>query len=116
MNSKGKQKLEELVRNKIIKDNNIIFFDEFTDYSKSDIEDLFTKDEYVNLFNSSFSDFDEIKASELENKPILNQINRKIDKIDLIIIYHLNISFLWITKKIFFLKIQRKDLNIFSKK
>ncbi|MDC7242395.1 MAG: AAA family ATPase [Sphaerochaetaceae bacterium] len=78
-NSKGKQKLDNMVKQKIIKDKNIIFFDEFTTYSKSDIEDLFEKSEYLILFNETYSEFD-IKEEQIDDNPILNQINRIIKK------------------------------------
>lgn len=77
--NKGKQKLDNLISSKIIKDKNIMFFDEFTDYDKSDIEDLFTKKEYIDLFNKCFKDkFAELNESKFNDEPILSQINKEL--------------------------------------
>ncbi|MBP4139163.1 AAA family ATPase [Flavobacterium geliluteum] len=82
---KGKQKVEDLVMHKIIKDKNIRFFNEFTDNGKSvaDIEDLFDKEEYLKLFNLAFDkEYSEIKLADLDNSldTILKQINKVINK------------------------------------
>jgi predicted ATP-dependent endonuclease of OLD family len=82
---KGKQKVEDLVMHKIIKDKNIRFFNEFTDNGKSvaDIEDLFDKEEYLNLFNLAFDkEHPEIKLADLDTSldTILKQINKVIKK------------------------------------
>jgi len=49
-NNKGKQRLENLIQYKIIKEKNIHFFDEFTKMEKADIEDMFTKEEYLKIY------------------------------------------------------------------
>ncbi len=57
---------------------------------KADIEDIFTIDEYLQLFNISLSStYAEIKVEELstEIEDILSKINKVIKRIDLIIIY-----------------------------
>ncbi|MCK4814553.1 AAA family ATPase [bacterium] len=75
---KGKAKVEDLIRNKIIQKSKVRFFDEFLDdYSHADLEDLFSKAEYIKLFNQSFTDFDDIKTDDLnpEINQILTQIN-----------------------------------------
>lgn len=82
---KGKQKVEDLVMHKIIKDKNIRFFNEFTDNGKpvADIEDLFDKEEYLKLFNLAFDkEYSEIKLTDLDNSldTILKQINKVINK------------------------------------
>lgn len=53
---KGVQRLDGLVQSKIIKDKHVMFFDEFTGdgYEKSDIEDLFKKSEYLEIFGEAF--------------------------------------------------------------
>ncbi len=53
---KGKQKVDDLIQHKIIREKNIRFFNEFTNNGKqtADIEDLFEKDEYLKLFNTAF--------------------------------------------------------------
>lgn len=50
---KGKRRLEDMVANKIIKEKNILFFDKYASNSsgQSDIEDMFTVDEYLAFFN-----------------------------------------------------------------
>ena len=82
---KGKQKVDDLIRHKIIKEKHIRFFDEFTNNGKTtaDIEDLFEKEEYIKLFNSAFKkEYSEIKLTDLDNSidTILKQINKVIGK------------------------------------
>jgi predicted ATPase len=80
---KGKQRVDDLVREKIIKEKNIRFFDEFAAVGKlADIEDLFDTDEYLKLFNGVFEkDHGKIAATQLKaNERILPQINRIISK------------------------------------
>ncbi len=82
---KGKQKVEDLIMHKIIKEKNIRFFDEFTNNGKSnaDIEDLFDKEEYLKLFNLTFDkEYPKVKLSDLDPKidTILKQINKFIGK------------------------------------
>ncbi|NBD25637.1 AAA family ATPase [Paenibacillus glycinis] len=81
----GKQRVEDLIHHKIIKQKNIRFFDEFTNNGKktADIEDLFEKNEYLTLFNSAFKDeYDCIELSQLDQSldTILKQINKVISK------------------------------------
>lgn len=82
---KGKQKVDDLIRYKIIKDKNIHFFDEFANNGSkmADIEDLFTKEEYVTIFNAAFDqEYPTIKVSDLDNslETIIKQINKVIGK------------------------------------
>ena len=80
-NSKNQQRVDDLVTSKIIKDKNVRFFDEFCVLEKADIEDMFSKEEYIKLFNSAFEEYD-IKAEDLfdANNQILPQINKIIGK------------------------------------
>ena len=80
--AKSKSKLDDITKGKIINAKNIIYFDEFTNYNKSDIEDLFTKKEYLTLFNESFSEYDDITEENLNKKidRILIQISKIIKK------------------------------------
>lgn len=80
-NSKNKQRVDDLISSKIIKDKNVRFFDEFCDLEKADIEDMFSKEEYIKLFNAAFSEY-EVKTEDLfeENNQILPQINKIIGK------------------------------------
>lgn len=81
---KGKQKVDDLIMYKIIKEKNIRFFNEFANNGKTtaDIEDLFTKEEYLKLFNAAFDKEYSVKLSDLDSTidTILKQINKVINK------------------------------------
>lgn len=82
---KGKQRVDDLIKEKIIKEKNIHFFNEYSNNGKSiaDIEDLFTKEDYLKLFNLSFlGDYSELKVSDLDQSldTIVKQINKAIGK------------------------------------
>ena len=80
-NSKGKQRLDDLVARKIIQDKNIRFFDEFVEKEKADIEDLFTIGEYLKYYNAAFSGSSiTVKDIPEKKKQILPQINSIINK------------------------------------
>lgn len=83
--TKNKQKLDNLVSEKLIKDSKILFYDIFLDGVKeADIEDLFEKKEYLRLFNETFDGrYDEINLSDLHSD---------IDRIVLQISKHLKIK------------------------
>lgn len=79
--AKAKARLDNLIREKIIKENDILFYDEFSQLDKADLEDMFSKEEYLNIYNEAFKD-SKLKASDL-NKDIPNiiiQINNYIGK------------------------------------
>ena len=82
-NSKGKQRVDELVKSKVIKQKNLKFFDEFTSGDKADIEDMFTREEYLKIFNATFPEYDDVKVGDLDPKSnrIIPQLNQKL-KID----------------------------------
>lgn len=77
--SKGREKLDNLVSKKIINGKNIRFFHEFLeDRNRADIEDLFAENDFLKLFNEAFFEYKDIKCSDL-NKDIesrLIQINK----------------------------------------
>ena len=78
---KGKAKMEKMISEKIIQKNKIIFFDEFLpNHSKADIEDLFSKNDYLKLFNSAFKEHSIIKESDLNSdiQQIIIQINKHL--------------------------------------
>jgi predicted ATP-dependent endonuclease of OLD family len=80
---KGKQKVDDLVKYKIIKEKNLHFFDEFANNEKktADIEDLFTKKDYLKILNAAFKDeHDKINLKDLDKRieTILKQINKVI--------------------------------------
>jgi len=82
---KGKQRVNDLVMYKIIKEKNIRFFDEFANNGKktADIEDMFGKAEYLKLFNAAFkNEQTNVKVGDLDNNldTILKQINKVIGK------------------------------------
>jgi predicted ATP-dependent endonuclease of OLD family len=79
----GKQRMDDLIRVKIIKEKSIRFFDEFSSIKdEADIEDMFEKSEYLGFFNAAFPEFKDIKASDIKNadKRIIPQINVLIGK------------------------------------
>jgi predicted ATPase len=76
---RGKAKMDQLIREKIIRQNRIIFFDEFLDdYNKADLEDLFEKKDYIKLYNSAFNK--NVEESKLNNK--IQQIIIQLNKYD----------------------------------
>ncbi len=80
---KGKAKLDDMIEQKIITSKKIKFFHEFlADYTTADIEDLFTKEDYLKIYNEAFTD-KQVKLADLNNKiiPILIQLSEflKID-------------------------------------
>jgi predicted ATP-dependent endonuclease of OLD family len=80
----SKSKLEDLVKAKIIKNNNIRYFDEFSRHSgsKSDVEDMFEKSEYLKIFNKAFEgELKKLKVGDLNSKikPIIIQINEALN-------------------------------------
>jgi len=84
-NQKGKQKVDDLVKAKIIKDKNIRFFNEFATNGKktANIEDLFDPKEYIDLFNEAFdSEYKKIELTDLDTSidSIIIQICKIIGK------------------------------------
>ncbi len=80
---KGKARVGDLVKQKIIRGKNIRFFDEFAGNggNKADLEDLFNKDEYLKLFNQSFDKYpNNINLTDLNNseKRIVQQIQKHL--------------------------------------
>jgi OLD-like protein len=81
---KGKQRIDDLIKIKIIKDRNVRYFDEFVKKSngKADIEELFEKSEYLDMFNKAFTEYKDFAVTDLDSKlpNILKQINKLISK------------------------------------
>ena len=78
-----KAKLDHLVRDKIINKNKIKFYDYYIEgYSEADIEDLFAKEEYLQLFNAAFDEFVDICFDDLDKgtQRIILQINKILGK------------------------------------
>lgn len=82
--SKGKAKLDDMIEQKIIAQKKIKFFHEFLPgYTTADIEDLFTKEDYLKIYNEAFTD-KQVKLSDLNStiKPILIQISKFLNLTD----------------------------------
>ena len=79
---KGKSRMTDLFREKIIKENNVRFVDEFnTNLTSAEFEDLFSADEYISLFNKSFSEFADIDTTKINDEiSIIPNINKLIGK------------------------------------
>lgn len=81
---KGKQRIDDMIKVKIIKDRNVRYFDEFvkTSNGKADIEDLFEKSEYLDMFNKAFTEYKDFAVTDLDSKlpNILHQLNKLISK------------------------------------
>ena len=82
IDQKGQARMNDLIREKIIKDNNVRFFDEFTTpINPAEIEDMFTVSEYIGMFNAEFTEYDNIGVEQIDaGKPIIPQINKIIGK------------------------------------
>lgn len=80
---KGKARLNNLIEQKIIKDKNILFFNNFSrDVGDiADLEDLFSVNDYLKFFNDAFNEFEDIEENLIKkDKPIIAQINSIIQK------------------------------------
>ncbi|MFN9320292.1 MAG: AAA family ATPase [Chitinophagales bacterium] len=82
--NKGKAKLENMIEHKIISQKKIKFFHEFLEgYTTADIEDLFTKDDYLKIYNEAFPESKlKLKDLNVEIKPILIQITKHLNLTD----------------------------------
>lgn len=81
IDQKGKKRLEDLIKDKIIKEKQIKFFDQYIDrLNIAEIEDMFEIDEYLKLFNEEFKkEYRKIEKNEIDDKqPIIPQINKII--------------------------------------
>ena len=81
---KGKKRVDDLVRDKIIREKNIRFFDEFSGSGSkfADLEDMYEKEEYLNLFNLAFDERDDIEVKDLDKNEsrIVKQIEKVLGK------------------------------------
>lgn len=81
--AKGKAKMDKMIAGKIIHKSKVRFFDEFlASHSKADLEDLFSKSDYLKLFNSAFNELPDIKETDLNTSinQIIIQINKHLGK------------------------------------
>lgn len=69
-------RLKKMVEQKIIADKKIIYYNSVLGKTFADIEDMFTPDEYVSLFNGAFCST--VNAAGLDpNQPIMLQLKRQ---------------------------------------
>ncbi|MBD3674123.1 MAG: AAA family ATPase [Planctomycetaceae bacterium] len=73
----SQDRLNNMVQHKIIKQKQIVYFDEFVTGTEADIEDLFAKSEYLDLFNTAFDEHAEIAEADLDAgiNRVIAQIN-----------------------------------------
>lgn len=65
---KGKARLDDLVKHKIIKQSNVCFYHDFLQQKKADVEDLFEPSEYLDLFNAAFHEHKNLTQADLSPK------------------------------------------------
>lgn len=69
----AKARLDKMIVQNIIKDKKILFYHEILNLSFADIEDMFKKEEYLQLYNSAFEK--DIHLDEIDNnKSIISQL------------------------------------------
>lgn len=72
---KAETRLKHMVEQKIIADKKILFYHSALGQAFADIEDLFTKEEYIALYNGAFHS--SVKITDLDkSKPIMSQLKR----------------------------------------
>lgn len=78
---KPKARIDKLINEeKILKSSQVIFYNKFAEIDVANIEDIFTTEEYLKLFNEAFSGYN-INAKDIdESKTILDEISRIIGK------------------------------------
>ena len=78
IDSSSRQRLENLIAQQIIKEKKMVFYHNIVETEFADIEDLFSKDDYIMLYNKTFNK--DIKLSDLDKtKPILMQLKKLND-------------------------------------
>lgn len=79
---KPKAHIDNLInKEKILKSNQVIFYDKFTELDVANIEDIFTTEEYLKLFNEAFNEYDNINVEDIDkSKTILDEISKIIGK------------------------------------
>lgn len=75
----AKARLDNMVAKNIIKDKNILFYHDVLECNFADVEDMFSDDDYLSLFNGAFSK--KISSSDIDSsKPIMQQLKEKNGK------------------------------------
>ena len=73
-NQSAEKRLNNMVSKKIIRESNILFYHDILNSEYADIEDLFKKEDYINLYNGAFES--NVDLSIVKNGPILNQLKK----------------------------------------
>lgn len=76
-NQSAEKRLNNMVSKKIIRESNILFYHDILNSEYADIEDLFKKEDYINLYNGAFES--NVDINTVENGPILSQL-KKLNK------------------------------------
>ena len=71
---KVKNSIDKTIKEGIIKDENVKYFDDYIDNEKADIEDIFTKNDYLKLYNETFKENIELNDLKSNEPQILNKI------------------------------------------
>lgn len=80
--AKGKAKIEKLIKDKVIHKSKIRFFDEYLEsHTNADLEDIFTKSDYLKIFNTAFKDKYKVKIEDLNSdiSQIIIQLNKALN-------------------------------------
>ncbi|MEE4253936.1 MAG: TOPRIM nucleotidyl transferase/hydrolase domain-containing protein, partial [Desulfuromusa sp.] len=78
---KGRQKLENMIQQKLVKEKQVRFAHEFVEgFSRADIEDLFQPDEYLKIFMAAFPEYEKVTLADQSDDPlpIISRINDAI--------------------------------------
>lgn len=71
----AKQRLDNMITQNIIKDKKVVFYHDILEFTHADVEDLFETDEYLGLYNGTFSK--SLDAANFDSKkPILAQLKK----------------------------------------
>lgn len=73
-NQSAEKRLNNMVSKKIIRESNILFYHDILNSEYADIEDLFKKEDYINLYNGAFES--NVDINIVENGPILNPLKK----------------------------------------
>lgn len=73
-NQSAEKRLNNMVSKKIIRESNILFYHDILNSEYADIEDLFKKEDYINLYNGAFES--NVDVNIVNNGPILNQLKK----------------------------------------
>lgn len=73
VDKKSKQRIDDLVREKIIRDKNIVYYSDVRNTSYADVEDMFEPEEYLLLYNAAFDK--NVSISDIKSdRPIMIQL------------------------------------------